>query len=93
MVQMRAGPFPLRMEERLIEVVPARRLVYRVRGWGHRQHEGLITLAPCGSATRLDWRVQLASRVPGTERWLRRMLERQFETDLEALCRRLALAS
>lgn len=74
------------MEERLLEVVEAERLVYSVyQGGMLRWHQGTVGLEPLASGTQLSWTVSYRPAIPGTGWLIRRTLTRQFEADLEAL--------
>ena len=76
----------LRMEERIVDRAPAERLVYSVyQGGGLRWHEGTITLTPIAEGTRLTWSIALKPAVPGTGWFMRRTLQRQFESGLATL--------
>ena len=74
------------MEERLIEVVEAERLVYSVyQGGALRWHQGTVELEPTAAGTRLSWTVAYRPAIPGTGWIIRRTLSRQFESDLDEL--------
>lgn len=78
------------MEEMLLEVVEAERLVYSVyRGGALRWHEGTVALEPIASGSRLSWTVAYRPTIPGTGWIIRRALSRQFESDLDALAARV----
>src|SRR6478672_5751427 len=57
----------LPFEETVTEVVPNARIVYRItKGTPMRGHRGTMDFAPAGAGgTRLDYRIQLGSAVPG----------------------------
>ncbi|HEU4533302.1 MAG TPA: SRPBCC family protein [Polyangiaceae bacterium] len=67
-VDLRAFGLTFRMHETVLEARPPERFVYRVmRAPGLKAHRGEITLRAEGAGTRLTWRVEFRTGLPGAE--------------------------
>jgi uncharacterized protein YndB with AHSA1/START domain len=64
--RLRVGPLPP-FEETITRFVPGELIEYRItKGTPLRDHVGIMTFAPLpGGGTHLDYRIRIASRIPG----------------------------
>jgi uncharacterized protein YndB with AHSA1/START domain len=74
----------LPFEETVTEVVPNERIVYRItRGTPLRGHEGVMTFSSLpNGGSHLDYRIRLASPVPGLAAIVKRALTRSIADGL-----------
>jgi len=79
----------LPFEETVTEAVPNERIVYRItKGSPMRDHEGTMAFAPAdGGGSRLDYRIQLGSAVPGLAPLIARVLDGRIAAGLRKLDR------
>jgi uncharacterized protein YndB with AHSA1/START domain len=78
-------PGPLAFEETVIEFAADELIVYGIsKGSPLRGHRGTMRFrAAAGGGSRLDYRIQMASRVPGAAPLVKRMLERSVPAGLD----------
>lgn len=83
-------PGPLRFEETVVEFVPDELIVYRItKGSPLRGHEGTLRFARhADGGTHLEYRIRLASPVPGVARLFKLMLDRSIPAGLAAVDKR-----
>jgi uncharacterized protein YndB with AHSA1/START domain len=77
-------PGPLGFEETVVEFIPDHLIAYRItKGSPLRGHRGTMRFSagPDGGS-RLDYRIQMGSRVPGAAALVRRMLARSVPAGL-----------
>ncbi len=80
--RLQIGPGPP-FEETVTEFVPPQRIVYKItKGSPLRGHVGVMTFAPEGEGTRLDYDIRLASPVPGLAALVRLQLTRSINQNL-----------
>ncbi|HET6448187.1 MAG TPA: SRPBCC family protein [Conexibacter sp.] len=79
----------LPFEETVTELVRNERIVYRItKGSPMRDHEGLMAFSPTsGGGTRLDYRIQFGSAVPGLAAVVARALHGNIARGLRKLDR------
>lgn len=77
--------------EEVVEFEPPRRMTYKiVRGAVPlKNHFGEVTLEPASPGTRLVWRAQFDSRIPGLGGLFRVLIARMFRQALAGLARDL----
>ena len=75
--------------EEVISFEPPRRMTYRiVRGpVPVKDHRGEVLFEPSDGGTRITWRCQFDSKVPGLGKLFRRIITRMFRNALEGLAR------
>lgn len=85
-VHTKVAGVELVIEEAVIESKAPERFIYRiVRGGGLRDHEGVVTLTPKGTGTRMVWRIRMGSRVPGWHRIAAFLVKRGMQRSLDKL--------
>lgn len=78
------------VREEILDVDPGRRLVYTVlSGFSVRDHEGEVLFEDDGEGTRVTWRVQFRSGLPGLGGLIRVTVAAVFRRTLRRLARHL----
>ena len=88
---VRAFAFPPGLREEVTLFEPPSRLEYRISqgGFPVTGHRGEVLFTQQGAATRVTWRVSVASKIPGTSRVIEFLLEAFFRQVLTRLGREL----
>ena len=84
--RLRVGPAPP-FEETVTEFTPPQRIVYRItRGSPIRNHLGVMEFSPLpGGGSHLDYRIRLASPIPGLALAVKTSLTRSISKSLAQL--------
>jgi uncharacterized protein YndB with AHSA1/START domain len=78
----------LPFEETVTAFAPNERIVYRItKGTPMREHEGVMAFSTAGGGTRLDYRIQFGSAVPGLAPLVARVLHGNIARGLRKLDR------
>ena len=77
------GPAPA-FEETVTAFVPDKLIEYRVtKGTPLNHHLGVVTFAPAGDGTRMEWRIEIGTAMPGLDFVISRILIRNIGGGLD----------
>lgn len=77
------GPAPA-FEEMVTAFVPNKLIEYRVtKGTPLNHHLGVVTFTPAGTGTRMEWRIEIGTAIPGLDFLISRILIRNVGRGLD----------
>ena len=82
------GGLGMRAREEVVDFEPPKRMTYRLLGWSPlKNHRGEVLFESEGEGTRITWRCQIESRIPGLGGPMQRFITGIFRKALDGLAR------